>query len=63
MRSLHNMNVCLNVNAYTTFKQRADFSPSGHASLTGVLTQCSLEEEYWDSTKEQEDEIRNEKHT
>lgn len=46
-----------------TFKQRADFSPAGNASLTGVLAQGDLQEEDRNATGEQEDQVGDEECT
>lgn len=46
-----------------TLKQRADFPPAGDASLTGELTQGSLQEKHGDTTAHKEDDIWNEERT
>lgn len=46
-----------------TLKQWADLPPAGDSSLAGVLTKGRFQEEDWDPTSEQEDEVRNEEST
>lgn len=42
-----------------TLKQWADFPPAGNSSLTGELTQGSLQEKHRDTAAHEEDDIRN----
>lgn len=44
---------------FLTLKQWADFPPAGDASLTGKLTQSSLQEKHGDTTADEEDDIWN----
>lgn len=46
---------------FFTFKQRADFPPAGDSTLTGVLTQCCLQEENRNPTGKQENEVGDKK--
>lgn len=46
---------------WVTLKHGAYFPPGGHPSLTGVLAQCSLQEEHRDATAEEKHTVRNEK--
>lgn len=42
---------------FLTLKQRADFPPAGDASLTGELTQGSLQEKHGDTAAHEEDDV------
>lgn len=46
-----------------TSKDGAEFFPAGDATLRGVLAQCHLQEKNWQTSTEQEDEVRDEKRT
>ncbi len=46
-----------------TFKKRADFSPTCYSTLSGILAQSCLQEEEWDATGEQKQNIRYEENT
>lgn len=59
MFNIFNVNIH-NKEKKTTFKQWADFSPTCYPTLTGVLAQRRLQEEEWDATGEQKQNIRNE---
>lgn len=45
-----------------TFKKRADLSPTCYTTLAGVLAQRRLQEEEWDATGEQKQNIRYEEY-
>lgn len=47
----------------TTLKKRTNLSPASNPSLAGVLSQRSLKEEQWDSTREYEQDVWDEKYT
>lgn len=43
-----------------TLEKGADLPPGCHAPLAGVLAQCHLQEEHWDATGKEEDEVGDE---
>lgn len=45
------------------FKERADLSPGSDSTLTGVLAKGCLQEEDWNPTGKEEDEIWDEEGT
>lgn len=43
-----------------TLEKGADLPPGCHTALAGVLAQCHLQEEHWDTAGEEEDEVGDE---
>lgn len=49
--------------SFLTLKERADFPPTGDASLGGELTQGRLQEKHGDAATHEEDDVRNKEGT
>lgn len=43
-----------------TLEEGADLRPGRDAPLAGVLAQCHFQEEHWDATAEEKDEVGHE---
>lgn len=63
MRSLYFCVRACAVSHILTGEDGAELGPAGDPSFRGVLAQCDLQEEYWQATPKQEDEVRDEKRT
>lgn len=43
-----------------TLKEGTDLPPSSNTPLAAILAQCHLQEEHWDATAKEEDEVGDE---
>lgn len=43
-----------------TLEKGTDLPPSSYTPLAAILAQCHLQEEHWDATAEEEDEVGDE---